>query len=72
MDAGGCAQRSLTVVRRQRLCSVLPLQSDGKFQVILSQEDVTLGAALTSSQLVPYELPLMWQLHPEERYRSWN
>lgn len=51
------------------LCSVL-LQSEGKFQVIMRQEDVTLGDAMTPNQLVPYELPLMWQLYPEERYRS--
>lgn len=63
--------RSLMMVRRrQRLCSVLPLQSNEKFQVILRQEDVTLGEAMSPSQLVPYELPLMWQLYPKDRYRS--
>lgn len=46
------------------------LQSDGKFQVIMRQEDVKLGTAMTPSQLIPYELPLMWQLCPQERYRS--
>ncbi|XP_076777005.1 T-cell leukemia/lymphoma protein 1A [Arvicanthis niloticus] len=48
------------------------IKSDEKFQVIMRQEDVTLGAAMTPSQLTPYELPLMWQLYPEERYRSSN
>nr|1JNP_A Chain A, T-CELL LEUKEMIA/LYMPHOMA PROTEIN 1A [Mus musculus]1JNP_B Chain B, T-CELL LEUKEMIA/LYMPHOMA PROTEIN 1A [Mus musculus] len=46
------------------------IKSNEKFQVILRQEDVTLGEAMSPSQLVPYELPLMWQLYPKDRYRS--
>uniref|UniRef100_D3ZWG3 Tcl1 family Akt coactivator A n=2 Tax=Rattus norvegicus TaxID=10116 RepID=D3ZWG3_RAT len=48
------------------------IKSNGKFQVIMRQKDVILGDSMTPSQLVPYELPLMWQLYPEERYRSSN
>ncbi|XP_028620266.1 T-cell leukemia/lymphoma protein 1A-like [Grammomys surdaster] len=46
------------------------IKSDGKFQVLMYQRDVTLGAAMTPSQLMPYQLPLMWQLYPGEKYRS--
>uniref|UniRef100_A0ABK0LI80 Tcl1 family Akt coactivator A n=1 Tax=Rattus norvegicus TaxID=10116 RepID=A0ABK0LI80_RAT len=42
------------------------IKSNGKFQVIMRQKDVILGDSMTPSQLVPYELPLMWQLYPEE------
>lgn len=53
-----------------KVCSVLPLQNEGKLQVLLRQEDIPLGAGMTPAQLEPYELPLMWQLYPEDRYRS--
>lgn len=69
MDTARCAWRS-TGKQKVKLCSVLPLQSDDKFQVILRREDVPLGRGMSPSQLRTYELPLMWQLYPGDRYRS--
>nr|XP_021517807.1 T-cell leukemia/lymphoma protein 1A [Meriones unguiculatus] len=52
--------------------SWLPIvnKNNGKLQVTFRQEDIPLGHGMTPSQLKPYELPLMWQLYPGDRYRS--
>lgn len=52
------------------MCSVLPLQTDEKLQVLLRQQDVSLGSPMTPEQLTAYELPLLWQLYPGKRYRG--
>ncbi|XP_051007598.1 T-cell leukemia/lymphoma protein 1A [Acomys russatus] len=54
---------------RRSWLPIIP-KNEGKLQVLLRQEDVPLGAGMTPAQLEPYELPLMWQLYPEDRYRS--
>ena len=46
------------------------LKTDEKLQVILRQQDVSLGSPMTPEQLEAYELPLLWQLYPGKRYRG--
>ncbi|XP_059135153.1 T-cell leukemia/lymphoma protein 1A [Peromyscus eremicus] len=54
--------------RRSWLPAVV--KTDGKFQVLLRQESIPLGPAMTPRQLEAYELPLMWQLYPGKKYRG--
>lgn len=53
-----------------KVCSVPLLQTDEKLQVILRQQDISLGSPMTPEQLEAYELPLLWQLYPGKRYRG--
>ncbi|XP_057639167.1 T-cell leukemia/lymphoma protein 1A [Chionomys nivalis] len=46
------------------------LKTDEKLQVIMRQQDVSLGSPMTPEQLTAYELPLLWQLYPGKRYRG--
>ncbi|XP_050010766.1 T-cell leukemia/lymphoma protein 1A [Alexandromys fortis] len=46
------------------------LETDEKLQVLLRQQDVSLGSPMTPEQLTAYELPLLWQLYPGKRYRG--
>ncbi|KAH0521085.1 T-cell leukemia/lymphoma protein 1A [Microtus ochrogaster] len=43
------------------------LKTDEKLQVIMRQQDVSLGSPMTPEQLTAYELPLLWQLYPGKR-----
>ncbi|XP_042548749.1 T-cell leukemia/lymphoma protein 1A [Dipodomys spectabilis] len=38
--------------------------------VIMRQKDIPLGAPMSPNQLAPFPLPLMYQLYPENRYKS--
>ncbi|XP_075409841.1 T-cell leukemia/lymphoma protein 1A-like [Tenrec ecaudatus] len=44
------------------------IQRENDFQVVMHQEDVTLGEPLRPSQIQQRELPLMWQLYPGQQY----
>uniref|UniRef100_A0A8C0WTX4 T-cell leukemia/lymphoma protein 1A n=1 Tax=Castor canadensis TaxID=51338 RepID=A0A8C0WTX4_CASCN len=46
------------------------IKTDTSFQVLMRQENVPLGDPLSPTQLTSYQLPLMWQLYPGERYRG--
>ncbi|CAH6850953.1 T-cell leukemia/lymphoma protein 1A [Phodopus roborovskii] len=63
-------ERHVYLDENKRCWLPIVLKTDEKFQVILRQQDVPLGAAMIPDQLVAYELPLMWQLYPGKKYRS--
>ncbi|XP_045144043.1 T-cell leukemia/lymphoma protein 1A [Echinops telfairi] len=48
------------------------IQRENDFRVVMQQENVSLGEPMTPSQLQPRELPLLWQLYPEQKYRDSN
>ncbi|EFB15261.1 hypothetical protein PANDA_009272 [Ailuropoda melanoleuca] len=44
--------------------------TESSLQVLMRQEDVSLGEAVCPSLLAPCPLPSMWQLYPGRRYRG--
>uniref|UniRef100_G1SNN1 T cell leukemia/lymphoma 1A n=1 Tax=Oryctolagus cuniculus TaxID=9986 RepID=G1SNN1_RABIT len=46
------------------------IKGESSLQVLLRQEDVPLGEAVSPNHLAPNVLPFMWQLYPERRYRG--
>ncbi|XP_004584596.2 T-cell leukemia/lymphoma protein 1A [Ochotona princeps] len=46
------------------------IKTEGRRQVVMRQEDMAVGEAMTPSQLTSFELPLLWQLYPRNRYRT--
>ncbi|XP_023367270.1 T-cell leukemia/lymphoma protein 1A [Otolemur garnettii] len=54
----------------QRTWLPIAMETESGLQVLMHQEDVPLGKAMSPSELEPFLLPLMWQLYPEKRYRA--
>uniref|UniRef100_H0XLQ2 TCL1 family AKT coactivator A n=1 Tax=Otolemur garnettii TaxID=30611 RepID=H0XLQ2_OTOGA len=56
--------------QRTWLPIAMEVTTESGLQVLMHQEDVPLGKAMSPSELEPFLLPLMWQLYPEKRYRA--
>ncbi|XP_047395373.1 T-cell leukemia/lymphoma protein 1A [Sciurus carolinensis] len=63
-------EKAVYVDENRRTWLPIIIKTENNFQVLMRQEDVTLGEALSPTQLMPCPLPLMWQLYPGRRYRG--
>ncbi|XP_076978460.1 T-cell leukemia/lymphoma protein 1A [Tamandua tetradactyla] len=63
-------ERNVYLDENQRTWIPVCLKMNTCLRVLMRQEDVPLGKAMSPSQLPSSPLPLMWQLYPARRYRS--
>ncbi|XP_030877076.1 T-cell leukemia/lymphoma protein 1A [Leptonychotes weddellii] len=63
-------ERSVYVDENQRTWLPITIETESSLQVLMRQEDVSLGEAVCPSLLAPCPLPSMWQLYPGRRYRG--